>query len=99
MTASERRRGGDSSEFRAGEGVPIPGDDEVEVLLAPRLRRRIRRLVRAMSDLAPHERGELTRLVEEAILASFRASKRSAGEPERARLDELLRKAGLPPTE
>jgi len=52
-----------------------------------------------MSDLAPPERVELTRLVEEAILANFKASTRSAGEAERARLDELLRKAGLPPTE
>ena len=97
MTASERRRRGESFEFWAGPGVPISGDDELGVVVSSCLRRRIRRLVATMRDLDASERAELVRLFEAALRSTFRAGRRSAGHDEYVRLDALLAKAGLPP--
>jgi hypothetical protein len=97
MAASEERRRRGGLDPRVGDGIPITGDDEIDVVVSSRLRRRFRRMIGAMRGLDADERAELARLFEDALRATLWASRKKPSAAERARLDGLLRKAGLPP--
>jgi hypothetical protein len=97
MTASRRTpREQDSIASWVGPGVFIPGPTDVEIVIAPRLHRQLRRLVVAASGLERTERAEIVRAIERTIRARFGAARSKLTPNERARLDALLRKAGLP---
>ncbi len=98
MTASERRRTDDDSIASwVGPGVSIRATDDVEVVVAPRLHKRLRRVVGALAGLDPNERAELVERLERMLRATLLPEGDRPGPAERARLDALLRKAGLAP--
>jgi hypothetical protein len=97
MTASGRRRRGDELDSWAGHGIPVRGAADVDIVIAPGLEDRLRRLIASMDGLDEAERIELLGAFEALLRSTFRRSSDRLGRDQRERIDALLRKAGLPP--